>query len=51
MYLLHPAIAVGRDIFRPDANTLVELMMRIQSMFFSTIDENVSDVYAIQRAL
>ena len=25
------AIAVGRDIFRPDANTLVELLMRIQS--------------------
>lgn len=24
------AIAVGRDIFRPDANTLVELMIRIQ---------------------
>ena len=26
------AIAVGRDIFRPDANTFVELLMRIQSM-------------------
>lgn len=25
------AIAVGRDIFRPDANALVELLMRIQS--------------------
>jgi len=23
------AIAVGRDVFRPDANTLVELLMRI----------------------
>jgi len=51
MYPLHPAIAVGRDIFRPDANMLVELMMQIQSTFFSTIDENVSDVYAIQRGL
>jgi hypothetical protein len=27
------AIAVGRDIFRPDENTLVELLMRIQSAF------------------
>ena len=25
------AIAVGRDVFRPDANTFVELLMRIQS--------------------
>ncbi|KIM73570.1 hypothetical protein PILCRDRAFT_829051 [Piloderma croceum F 1598] len=25
------AIAVGRDVFRPDANTLVELLMRIQN--------------------
>lgn len=51
MYPLHPAIAVGRDIFRSDANTLVELMIRIQSRFFGAIDEKVSDVYAIQRAL
>jgi importin-5 len=28
---LRAAIAVGRDVFRPDANTLVELLMRIQS--------------------
>ena len=30
---LYAAIAVGRDVFRPDANTLVELLMRIQSAF------------------
>ena len=34
-----PAIAVGRDIFRPDANTLVELMMRIQSIFFRATED------------
>jgi hypothetical protein len=34
------AIAVGRDVFRADANTLVDLLMRIQSMFdtFISID-------------
>jgi hypothetical protein len=26
------AIAVGRDVFRADANTLVELLIRIQSL-------------------
>ena len=26
-----PAIAVGYEAFAPDANTLVELLMRIQS--------------------
>lgn len=29
------AIAVGRDVFRPDANTFIELLMRIQSMSLS----------------
>lgn len=28
------AIAVGREIFRPDSNTLVELLIRIQSASF-----------------
>jgi hypothetical protein len=40
MYILSPAIAVGREVFRPDANTLVELMIRIQSMFLAESDEN-----------
>lgn len=26
-----PAIAVGRDVFRPDASALCELLIRIQS--------------------
>jgi hypothetical protein len=43
MYLLHLAIAVGRDIFRPDTNTLVELMIQIQSRFFGAIDEKISN--------
>jgi importin-5 len=28
------AIAVGHDVFRPDANTFVELLMQIQSASF-----------------
>jgi len=35
--LCHTAIAVGRDVFRPDANTLVELMIRIQSMLLAEV--------------
>ena len=27
----HTAIAVGRDVFRPDANAFIELLMRVQS--------------------
>lgn len=28
---IHLAIAVGRDVFRPDASGFIELLMRIQS--------------------
>lgn len=28
------AIAVGRDIFRPDASNFVQLLMRIQSKYY-----------------
>jgi hypothetical protein len=31
LHAYNSAIAVGRDVFRPDGNTLVELLMRIQS--------------------
>jgi hypothetical protein len=31
------AIAVGRDMFRPDSTALVELLIRIQSALFSDI--------------
>ena len=29
------AIAVGRDMFRPDSSTFIELLMNIQSMLLS----------------
>lgn len=33
LILIVLAIAVGRDIFRPDANSFIELLIRIQSAF------------------
>lgn len=41
------AIAVGRDIFRADANTLVELLMRIQSTYISFLCGSCSDTPSI----
>ena len=30
------AVAIGRDVFRPNTNTIVEVLMQIQSTFLST---------------
>jgi len=39
------AIAVGRDIFRPDSNTLIQLLVRIQSQFSVCIPVSCLTVY------
>lgn len=39
------AIAVGRDIFRPDANAFVELLMRIQSTSAHLIRSSLAQWY------
>ena len=39
------AIAVGGDVFRPNANTLVELLIRIKHNFFYQFLKPVADVH------
>lgn len=48
-YVTLKAIAVGRDVFRPDANTLVELLIRIQSEYSHfSLEESIFDGLSLE---